>query len=160
MPNRLKQITERAVRFWVKRSGFSTTAVLTLALVIGVASVMLSVLYVRFEPRRYSKPDMPLMTSVAADKPEKPSSRLPERPPESSKAANSVASQTPSGRQQTRRRGSGSSCSLARANRSRISKQRNLAARCIQTGVRDTEHLLNPRGADTTLTVRQTSCTV
>ena len=162
----LNQNLRRRITAWVKSPGFSTTAMLTLALGIGVASVTLSLLFATFGTIRYPKASM-LASSAANDaaqvsRPSRPSSSLApqkstlsperERPLDKHGSAHGSALRNSPQRSPNRRRVPGSvACSAARTIRSRMQRQQNRSARCIQTGVGDLEHSPNAQRTDTTI---------
>src|SRR5213079_1803699 len=57
----LAQNLSYSIRTLLKNSGFTVTAVLTIALGIGATSAIFSVVYAVFEPMPYPKPDQLMM---------------------------------------------------------------------------------------------------
>jgi hypothetical protein len=176
MLNVLNQNLRRRIEGLWKRPGLSTAATLTLALGIGVASVILSWLFATFGPMRYPKAVGLVASNATSDSEQtsrsprlssplraEKSTLSPERrrPLDEDRSARNSESPNQPQPSPTRRRVPGSAvCSAARATRSRMQRQQNRTARCVQTGVGGLEHLPNAQDTDITIRTREKSCTV
>ena len=168
----LKNNLRRGMSRWLKHPRLSTTATLTLALGIGLTSVILSLLFATFWPMRYSTP-LELASTTTSDS-EQVSPSLRSAPSQATqglgfsrerhlrsdehRSAGNATSRTSRERLQNRCRTPGSV--VCSASRSRILRQQNRTARCIQTGVGDFAPVPNAQGTETTMQPGEKLCTV